>query len=197
MELVFATGNAHKRKEVDGMLGLDWVRLLNLKDLGWEKDIPETGSTLAANALIKARTIYEAYGRPVFSEDTGLEVMALGMAPGVHTARYAGEERSADNNMSKLLEALAGAGDRTARFRTVVALIWEGGEQLFEGVVNGQIAMARSGGEGFGYDPIFIPYGYERTFADLSLEEKNGISHRYRAMMGMKGYLNKKKRSFL
>lgn len=191
MDLIFATNNVHKVEEVAKILNHSWLQIRTLKEIGFDQDIEETGDTLRANALIKTKTIYEQMGGNVFSEDTGLEVMALGMAPGVHTARYAGAEKSAEANMDKLLNAMANHNDRTARFRTIVCLIWEGEEYFFEGLVNGEIALERSGKQGFGYDPVFIPYGYEESFAQLDSSIKNSISHRYRAMQGLKGFLQK------
>lgn len=192
LDLIFATGNNHKSKEVSQILNQAWLQIKSLKDIGWERDIEETGDTLSENALIKARAVFAQQGGRVFSEDTGLEVMSLGMAPGVHTARYAGPSRDAQLNMGKLISELSGGKSRTARFRTVVALIWEGEEYLFEGLVNGSIAMETRGEQGFGYDPIFIPFGHDTTFAEMGDQEKNMISHRYRAMMGLKKFLAQK-----
>lgn len=189
-ELIFATGNAHKVKETSAVLSLDGVGIKSLKDIGYHEDIPETGDSLHENAAIKARTIHAHTGQSVFSEDTGLEVMALDMAPGIYSARYAGPERDAEANMSKLLEALRDHQDRTARFRTVICLIWEGQEYYFEGLVNGLIATSARGEGGFGYDPVFVPFGFTASFAELSAAIKNGISHRYRAMMGMKRFFD-------
>ncbi len=191
IDLIFATGNAHKVSEVSQMINHSWLVFKSLKDIGYTTEIIEDGDTLKANAAIKARTIYKETGANVFSEDTGLEVIALGMAPGVHTARYAGPERSADKNMDKLLSSLKGVGDRSARFRTYICLIWNGEEHFFEGIVNGQIGSSKSGAEGFGYDPVFVPYGYEQSFAALDPGIKNSISHRYRAMMGMKRFFDR------
>lgn len=195
IDLIFATANDHKSREVAQILDQEWLDIKSLKDVGWVGDIAETGTTLQENALIKARAVHTKLGGHVFSEDTGLEVMSLGMAPGVYTARYAGPGKDAQLNMSKVLNGLSQGQSRTARFRTVVALIWEGRELLFEGLVNGQIATEMKGDEGFGYDPIFMPYGYDRTFAQMGDQEKNAISHRYRAMMGLKKFLthNRKK----
>lgn len=189
LDLIFATGNNHKSKEVSQILNQDWLDIKSLKDIDWVGDIAETGDTLSDNALIKARTVYNKVGGNVFSEDTGLEVFSLGMAPGVHTARYAGPSRDAQLNMSKLISELVDGKNRTARFRTVVALIWEGEEHLFEGLVNGRIAFEIKGSKGFGYDPVFMPYGYDKTFAEMDDTEKNAISHRFRAMMGLKKFL--------
>lgn len=190
IDLIFATGNDHKSKEVAQILDQSWLKIKSLKTVGWVGDIEETGSSLSENALIKARAVHSKLGTNVFSEDTGLEVMSLDMAPGVYTARYAGPEKDAQLNMAKLIEELSDGKSRTARFRTVVALIWEGEEHLFAGLVNGRIAMEMSGSQGFGYDPVFIPYGYDRTFAEMGDLEKNTISHRYRAMMGLKKFLS-------
>jgi len=190
LELIFATGNQHKVEEVSQMINKSWLEFKSLKDIGYTTDIIEDGLTLKANAAIKARTIHKETGSNVFSEDTGLEVIALGMEPGVHTARYAGEERSADNNMNKLLANLQDKADRSARFRTYICLIWEGEEHYFEGIVNGQIGYSQRGAKGFGYDPVFIPYGYKQSFAELDSAIKNGMSHRYRAVMGMKRFFN-------
>lgn len=191
--LIFATHNAHKLEEIQQILSVsDKLTITNLAEIGFHDEIEETSLTLEGNASIKSRAVYDREGGNVFSEDTGLEVMALGMEPGVHTARYAGESRDADANMDKLLSALANSKERTARFRTVISLLWEGEEHLFEGIVNGRIALSKSGTTGFGYDPIFIPYGYDRTFAELSSDIKNGISHRYRAMCGMQKFLSER-----
>lgn len=187
-EIIFATGNAHKVRETAAILSLDGVVIKSLKDIGYTDDIPETGDSLEENAAIKARTIYAHTGQTVFSEDTGLEVLALNMDPGIYSARYAGPQRDASANMNKLLEALKVHDDRTARFRTVICLIIDGEEYFFEGLVNGRIAESQSGEGGFGYDPVFIPFGYEDSFAVLSSEIKNSISHRYRAMMGLKKF---------
>ena len=188
--LIFATHNAHKLVEVQQILSLsDKLVIENLDSIGFHDEIEETADTLSGNASIKSRTVYDSHGGNVFSEDTGLEVMALGMAPGVHTARYAGESRDANANMDKLLAALQDLPERTARFRTVISLIWVGEEHSFEGIVNGRIALEKAGTTGFGYDPIFIPYGYDKTFAELSSVVKNGISHRYRAMCSMQKFL--------
>ena len=188
MKLIFATHNEHKAQEVGSILGIDNLEVATLSQVGYHEEIVEDGLTLEENASIKSRTIYDKFGGNVFSEDTGLEVMALNMEPGVHTARYAGEQKSAADNMNKLLFALEGTHDRTARFRTVVSLIWEGEEYLFEGIVNGRIAGSKSGTDGFGYDPIFIPFGYDKTFAELPASVKNSISHRFRAMCQMQSF---------
>ncbi len=191
-ELVFATNNAHKLEEIRCILG-GKVRVLSLSDIGCHDDIPETAPTLEGNALIKARWVYERYGRDCFADDTGLEVTALGGAPGVHTARYAFPDRhDPEANTQKLLAALAQADDRTARFRTVIALIEGGTERLFEGIVEGVITEEKRGTEGFGYDPVFSPEDTGKTFAELGTEVKNSISHRARAVSKLCDHLSRK-----
>lgn len=175
---VFATNNRHKLEEVQAILG-DRVELVSLQQTGCTEEIPETGKTLEENALQKARYIYERYHTDCFADDTGLEVEALGGAPGVYSARYAGGEgHDSEANMRKLLQDLEGVENRQARFRTVFALIVNGKEHLFEGIVNGTILKVRRGTSGFGYDPIFMPDGYNKTFAELGNDIKNRISHR-------------------
>ena len=189
-KLVFATNNAHKLGEVSAILG-DQIELLNLKDINCNDDIPETADTLEGNALLKARYIYDKFGVDCFADDTGLEVEALNGAPGVYSARYAGGDgHDSEANMNKLLENLQGETNRNARFRTVVALILEGKEYLFEGIVNGKIIEAKRGTTGFGYDPIFVPEEYTETFAELGEEVKNQISHRSRAVHKLCKFLN-------
>lgn len=190
MKLVFATNNKHKLDEVKAILG-NRVEVLSLKDIGCFDDIPETADTLQGNALIKARYIYEKFGASCFADDTGLEVEALGGEPGVYSARYAGEECCPEANMQKLLHNLTGKSNRNAQFRTVIALIIEGEEFLFDGIVRGRISEERMGSAGFGYDPIFIPDGYEESFAQMAAEQKNAISHRSRAAAALNEYLNK------
>lgn len=175
--LVFATNNPHKAREVEQILGPNY-QIKTLKDIGCHEEIEETEDTLEGNALLKARYVKEHYGYDCFSEDTGLEVDALGGAPGVHTARYAGEDRSPEANIALLLANLADKNSRKARFRTVIALIFDGKETLLEGVCEGQIATQKQGEGGFGYDPVFMPAGHEHTFAELGEEVKNRISHR-------------------
>lgn len=188
MELVFATNNAHKLDEVRQILG-DRFTVHSLKEIGCTEDIPETGDTFQDNALQKARYVKEHYGYDCFADDTGLEVKALGGAPGVHSARYAGDHDS-EANMTKLLQELEKKSDRSAQFRTVVALILNGQEVLFEGIVTGQIAKERHYGDGgFGYDPIFVPDGYTETFSQMSSQGKNLISHRGRAVRKLADYL--------
>ena len=180
-KMVVATNNAHKLKEIAAILGQE-IELLSLKDIQCFADIPETADTLEGNARQKAMYIYENYGMDCFADDTGLEVEALGGAPGVFSARYAGEGHDSEANMQKLLKELAGKENRKAQFRTVICLIRNGKEHLFEGIVKGEIIQEKRGGEGFGYDPIFVPEGYDLTFSELGDDVKNTISHRARAV---------------
>ena len=188
MKLVFATNNKHKLQEVRDIVG-DRVEVLSLADIGCYDDIPETADTLQGNALIKARHIYEKYGFDCFADDTGLEVEALDGAPGVYSARYAGEECDSEANMRKLLENLTGKTNRNAQFRTVIALIINGEEMLFNGIVKGTIATEKNGDSGFGYDPVFVPEGHSASFAQMSSEMKNSMSHRFRATQQLSDYL--------
>lgn len=193
MEIIFATGNQHKVTEAQKALG-DSFTLIMPKELGLTEDIPENGDTLQANAIEKAEYLWKKFGKSCFADDTGLEVDALDGAPGVYTARYAGPDKGSDANMEKLLAELekaakAGKVSRKARFRTVVALIIDGELQIFNGVLEGEIALQRSGSEGFGYDPVFIPCGYCKTLAEISLDEKNAISHRGKAVRALAEYL--------
>lgn len=189
MKILFATNNAHKLAEVQAVLGDSYI-LVTPRDCGVTEEIPETQPTLEGNALQKARYLYERTGLDCFADDTGLEVEALGGAPGVHSARYAtdGHDFAANNRL--LLQNLAGEENRRARFRTVVALILGGREYLFEGVVEGQIIDRETGHEGFGYDPLFRPDGYDRTFAQMTTEEKNAVSHRARAVRKLATFLH-------
>lgn len=188
-KLVFATNNPHKLEEIRAILGSK-LEVLSLADIGCDADIPETAETLEGNALIKAHYVYDNYKLDCFADDTGLEVDALHGLPGVHTARYAYPDRhDPEANMIKLLEALRENNDRNARFRTVIALIEKGKEHLFEGVVEGVIAREKSGTQGFGYDPVFIPEGNSKTFAELGEDIKNTISHRARAVQKLAEYL--------
>lgn len=188
-QLVFATNNAHKLSEIRAIMPED-IRILSLADIDCHDDIPETADTLEGNALIKARHVYRRYGLDCFADDTGLEVEALGGAPGVHTARYACPDRhDPEANTRKLLAELKGKDNRRAAFRTVVALIEGGRERLFEGRVDGEITPCERGTEGFGYDPVFMPEDTGKTFAELGVEVKNGISHRARAVAALCQYL--------
>lgn len=189
MKLVFATNNLHKLSEVRAILG-NRFEVLSLADIDCHVDIPETADTLEGNALMKAQYIHEHYGLDCFADDTGLEVAALGGAPGVHSARYAeGPGHDAEANIDKLLLNLKGCADRQARFRTVVALILNGETHLFEGIVNGSILTERHGTGGFGYDAVFQPDGYTQTFAEMT-DVKNVISHRARAMANLAQFLH-------
>jgi len=179
--LVFATNNAHKLQEVAAKVGGE-IQLLTLNDIGCYDDIAETGVTFHENASIKSHYIFENYKMDCFGDDSGLEIDALNGEPGVYSARYAGEHGNHAANITKVLANLEGVTDRKARFRTVISLIWNGNEHFFEGTVEGTIRHKTSGNEGFGYDPIFQPDGYDVTFAEMSLEQKNSISHRAVAM---------------
>ena len=209
MKIVFATNNKHKLEEIRSILG-ESIEVLSLKDIGCDVDIPETGTTLEENALQKAQYIYDNYNMSVFADDTGLEVDALNGAPGVYSARYASmasnsssTSHDSEANMARLLKELGNNNNRKAKFRTVIALIEKKDicpcgctsiKQVnrFEGIVEGEIIRERRGGEGFGYDPIFQPYGYDKTFAELGMEIKNQISHRARAVQKLADYLLKK-----
>lgn len=189
MKIVFATNNQHKLEEIRHILG-EKFQIVSLQDIGCHVDIPETGETLEENALIKARYVYEQYHLNCFADDTGLEVEALGGEPGVRSARYAeGKGHDSEANMTKLLENLKENNNRKARFRTVIALIINGEEHLFEGIVQGNISQTRTGNQGFGYDPIFVPEGYDKSFAELGTEIKNTISHRARAVQQLAHFL--------
>lgn len=200
MRIVFATNNAHKLSEIRQILGND-IEILSLADIGCHEDIPETADTLEGNALQKAQYVYDHYHLSCFADDTGLEVNALGGEPGIYSARYAGDGHDSEANMQKLLQKLGENNNRKARFRTVIALIekeeddkvTEPAEKtsFFEGIVEGQIIRDKRGQEGFGYDPIFQPDGYDETFAQLGLEIKNRISHRARAVEKLAKYLLK------
>ena len=193
MKIIFATNNAHKLSEIRDILG-EQFDILSLSDIGCHDDIPETADTLEGNALLKAQYITEHYGMSCFADDTGLEVDALGGAPGIYSARYAGGEgHDSEANMTKLLNELGENNNRKARFRTVIALLevndGEVTKHLFEGIVNGSIIRERRGTEGFGYDPIFQPDGYQQTFAELGMDIKNTISHRARAVKKLAEFL--------
>jgi len=187
-KLIFATGNPNKVRET-GQILKDYMEVISMKDIGATEDIPETMPTLEGCALQKARYLAINYQVNCFSEDTGLEVDALGGAPGVITARYAGPEKNAAANMALLLKELGDSSNRGAQFRTIIALILNGEEHLFEGIVRGKISHQKEGTGGFGYDPIFIPEGHEATFANLPAEVKHGISHRSRALAKLVDFL--------
>ena len=187
-EIVFATNNLHKLEEVRHLAGTD-IRILSLKEIGCNEDIPEDADTLEGNASIKSRYVSGKFGIDCFADDTGLEIDALGGRPGVRSARYAGEECIAANNVKKVLAEMEGMADRRARFRTVISLIINGKEMIFEGVVEGTILHSPRGTDGFGYDPVFLPDGKDKSFAEMSLEDKNKISHRARAIEKLIGHL--------
>lgn len=210
MRIVFATNNEHKLSEIRDILHDTDVEVLSLNDIGCHVDIPETGETLEENALQKAQYVFDHYGMDVFADDTGLEVEALDGAPGVHTARYADEvDHDAEANTRKLLKVMADKDNRKARFRTAIALIMNPlqlpqadtlsspqgeleGAKIFEGIVNGEITREKRGEKGFGYDPVFMPEGYDQTFAELGVEVKNRISHRSRAVAKLAEFLSNK-----
>lgn len=189
MNLIFATNNQHKADEIRAVIPAS-ITLLTLKEAGIDIDIPEPHDTLEANASEKSGTIWQMKHTNCFSEDTGLEVDALNGEPGVKSARYAGDSRSFDDNIDKLLTNLAGKGDRSARFRTVISLIINGRETKFEGTCEGIILEARRGGKGFGYDPVFQPLGADKSFAEMTMEEKNRYSHRRKATEKLVAFLN-------
>lgn len=196
MDIIFATNNQHKLQEIQALLG-ESFRLISLGDLNFSEEIPENQETLEGNALEKARFIFNKFQKPCFADDTGLEVDSLNGAPGVYSARYAGsvqefgsEQKRYAANVQKLIAALQDASNRNARFRTVIAYInSEGNEFLFEGIVNGIIILEQKGSAGFGYDPVFVPDGFQQTFAEMELTEKNKISHRGRAFRKFRDYL--------
>lgn len=189
MKIVFATNNAHKLAEINDILG-DGFEIVSLNDIGCHEDIPETGATLEENARQKTAFVAGKYHHDCFADDTGLEVEALNGEPGVHSARYAeGTDHDSEANMEKLLRKLGNNNNRKARFRTVISLILNGEEHQFEGRVDGTIAFERQGSEGFGYDPVFVPDGYDKSFAELGEEVKNRISHRARAVAKLAEFL--------
>lgn len=191
-QLIFATNNQHKANEINAILG-NAYKVCTLREAGIEIDIPEPHATLEENAREKSSTIYQLTARDCFSEDTGLEVEALGGAPGVKSARYAGEHCNTDDNIEKLLTELANQENRKARFRTVISLIENGTEKQFEGICEGAIDWKKNGEQGFGYDPIFIPSGATNSFATMSMDEKNKYSHRKKAVEKLIAYLQQKK----
>ncbi len=189
MKLIFATNNQHKTDEIRSVVGKS-LDIITLKEAGIDIDIPEPYNTLEENASGKSKAIFEMTGTNCFSEDTGLEVTALEGQPGVKSARYAGNNRSFDANIEKLLSNLAGKDDRSARFRTVISLLIDGNETLFEGICEGQIIEERKGEQGFGYDPVFVPAGSAKTFAEMDMGEKNQFSHRKKAIEKLVAFLN-------
>ncbi|MGM0496533.1 MAG: non-canonical purine NTP diphosphatase [Bacteroidota bacterium] len=188
MKLVFATNNLHKVHEINTLVG-DYVTLLSLKDIGCDVDLPEEKDTLEGNAYQKAKYVFDHYGLNCFADDTGLEVDALDGLPGVYSARYAGNAKNPMDNINKLLREMKDKQNRKARFRTVISLIINDTEKRFEGIVDGEIIDDLRGEKGFGYDPVFKPDGYEITFAEMPLDEKNNISHRSKAIKKLTNYL--------
>ncbi len=189
MQLVFATNNRHKLEEVEAKLQ-GKIKLVTLNDIGCYDDIVETGTTFKANASIKSNYIYQQYKLNCFGDDSGLEIDALNGDPGVYSARYAGEHGNHAANIKKVLDNMEGDANRKARFRTVISLIWNGEEHFFDGTVEGTIRTSLSGTDGFGYDPIFEPDGYDITFAEMSMAQKNAISHRAKAMEQLIAFLS-------
>lgn len=192
MKLVFASNNVNKIREIQSILNGS-IQLLSLEDIGCHEEIPETADTIEGNAILKANYVTEKYGYDCFADDTGLEVKALNGEPGVYSARYAGEQKNADDNMNKLLDALKNENDRSAQFKTVIALNLNGAQHLFTGLAKGTITLNKTGNHGFGYDPIFQPVNYNETFAELSAEVKNKISHRAKATEQLIDFLNRTK----
>jgi XTP/dITP diphosphohydrolase len=189
MSLCFASHNAHKAEEVSAFLGF---KVYTLDDIGCKEDIPETADTFEGNSLLKARFVYENFHFNCFADDSGLEVLAINNAPGVYSARYAGEHGNHAANNALLLKNMQGVTDRRARFRAVITLIWAGEVHVFEGATEGKITEKLIGEGGFGYDPLFIPDGFGRTFAQMSMSEKNAVSHRGKALEKLKEFLREK-----
>ena len=189
MQLVFATNNLNKLKEVQSLIPNN-IKLLSLTDIGCVEDVPETRDTIEGNAIQKAAYIKEHYGYDCFADDTGLIVEALNGEPGVYSARYAGEQRSSEDNIQKILKNLKNVSNRNAQFKTVIALQFQGKQHLFTGICKGEITLAKAGDQGFGYDPIFKAEGYDKTFAEISLQEKNQIGHRGKAVQLLVQFLN-------
>ena len=192
MKLVFASNNKNKIKEIQSILNGS-IQILSLEEIGCHEEIPETADTIEGNAILKANYVTEKYGYDCFADDTGLEVATLNGEPGVYSARYAGEQKNADDNMDKLLKLLIDKEDRSAQFKTVIALNLNGEQHLFTGLAKGNITLYKTGNHGFGYDPIFKPENYDETFAELSSDTKNKISHRAKATQQLIDYLNSAK----
>jgi XTP/dITP diphosphohydrolase len=188
MQLVFATNNKNKIKELKNLLPTS-LNVLSLEDINCKEDIPETSDTIAGNALQKAKYVFDNYGYNCFADDTGLEIESLNGEPGIYSARYAGAQRDANDNMDKVLDNLKEHSNRNAHFKTAIALIIDGTSTLFEGIAQGEITTTKSGAEGFGYDPIFKPEGYTTTFSEMSLDKKNKISHRGKAVRKLVEFL--------
>lgn len=193
MKLVFASNNKNKIQEIQALVS-NSIQILSLEEIGCTEDIPETADTIEGNAILKANYVTEKYGYDCFADDTGLEVDALNGAPGVYSARYAGEQKDANDNMDKLLDELKDKSNRKANFKTVIALNLNGKQNLFTGIINGKIIDEKIGTNGFGYDPIFVADGYNKTFAELSMEEKSTISHRGIAVKELILFLQKQNR---
>lgn len=189
MDLVFASNNKNKILEIQSILDGS-IKILSLEDIGCHEDIPETANTIEGNAILKADYVTKKYGYDCFADDTGLEISALNGEPGVYSARYAGEQRNSDDNMNKVLNGLNNVSNRKAHFKTVIALNLNGKQHLFTGIADGSITQDKKGDQGFGYDPIFQPEGYEETFAELPLTVKNKISHRGKATQQLIDFLN-------
>ncbi len=192
MQLVFASNNKNKIQEIQKLLP-DTIQILSLEEIGCTEEIPETASTIEGNAILKANYVTQKYGYDCFADDTGLEVAILNGEPGVYSARYAGEQKNADDNMDKLLDALKDKTDRKAQFKTVIALNSNNEQLLFTGIAKGEITKEKLGNQGFGYDPIFLPEDYEETFAQLSMEIKNKISHRGKAVQQLISHFKENK----
>jgi XTP/dITP diphosphohydrolase len=190
MKLVFASNNKNKIQEIQALVP-NTIQIVSLEEIGCFEDIPETADTIEGNAILKANYVTEKYGYDCFADDTGLEVEALNGAPGVYSARYAGEQKDANDNMDKLLSELKDKSNRKANFKTVIALNLKGKQNIFTGIINGKIIEEKIGTNGFGYDPIFVADGYEKTFAELSMEEKSTISHRGIAVKQLIEYFTK------
>jgi len=189
MKIVFATNNPNKLKEIKALVPKH-IEIVSLSEIGCNEDIPETGETLEANAFQKVNYVKEHFGYDCFADDSGLEINALNGNPGVYSARYAGPERNADANMAKIITELNGCENRKAQFRTAIALVLNGEEQLFEGKVEGEISLTKLGEKGFGYDPIFVPENETRSFAQMTMQEKGEISHRGKAVRRLINYLS-------
>lgn len=192
MKIVFASNNKNKIQEIQQLLP-ETIQLMSLEDIGCHEEIPETAATIEGNAILKANYVTQKYGYDCFADDTGLEVIALNGEPGVYSARYAGEQRSSEDNMNKVLTGLATKNNRQAQFKTVITLNYKGEQHLFTGIARGSITTNKSGDKGFGYDPIFQPLGYNQTFAELPIETKNKISHRGIAVQKLIGFFKNDK----
>jgi XTP/dITP diphosphohydrolase len=189
MKLIFSSHNAHKASEIQSILP-SCIEITTLSELNYLVEIPEDEATIEGNSQFKARFVHQKFEQNCFADDTGLEIFALDGRPGVHSARYAGEQRDSDDNMNKVLMELETISDRSAQFKTVITLYWDGVEHQFEGIIRGNIASIKMGSEGFGYDPIFIPEGETRSFAEMTLTEKNQFSHRARAIEKLVAFFN-------